>query len=90
MRNGISILFDDVKNFLSNEINRLTILLIAFIVICSVWQYKIHNDILNIQTIIESKSNKIEKKVDFRYFNISRSLEKIFEVSIDTKNGELK
>lgn len=32
----------------------------------------------------------IKKKIDHRYFNLSRTLEEIHEVKINTKNGELK
>ena len=33
---------------------------------------------------------KINKKVDFRYFNLNRSLEDIHNIEINTLNGEIK
>ena len=35
-------------------------------------------------------TNAILKKIDHRYFNITRSFEDIYGVKINTKNGELK
>ncbi len=33
---------------------------------------------------------KIKKKIDHRYFNTTTSMEEIFDVKINTLNGELK
>ncbi len=33
---------------------------------------------------------KIKKKIDHRYFNTTTTLERIFDVKINTYNGELK
>jgi len=37
-----------------------------------------------------ARINKIERKIDFRYFNLTRSLEDIHHVRIDTYHGEVK
>lgn len=79
-------LFTDVKEFLSNEINRVfvaLVFLIFVVIIASYLQYKANNEILK-------AIKNCEKKVDFRYFNMTRTLEGIHNVSIDTKTGELK
>lgn len=48
--------------------------------------------VINIcQFIYEIKSDiGLHKKIDFRYFNTTRSLEDIHQVSIDTKDGKIK
>lgn len=47
---------------------------------------------LSVYNLIETKNQiqKLEKKVDFRYFNTTTSLEQIHNVKINTYNGELK
>lgn len=44
----------------------------------------------NSNTEIIQAVNDVEDKVDFRYFNTTKSLEKIHNVEINTKTGELK
>lgn len=34
--------------------------------------------------------NKIKKKIDHRYFNTTTTVEELFQVDINTYNGELK
>lgn len=41
-------------------------------------------------TCIHNDYIKIKKRIDFRYFNTTRSLEDIHNVEINTLNGELK
>lgn len=77
--------FTDVKNFLSNEVNRTFIAIIAFGLILLGMEY------LQIRTQknVLKALVKLEKKVDFRYFNITRSLEDINHIEIDTRNGKI-
>ncbi|MDR1013099.1 MAG: hypothetical protein LBL38_02410 [Lactobacillales bacterium] len=81
-----SINFSDVKEFMGNGINRLFVIVIIFFAIT------ISQQVITQQKIklMENSIKKAEKKVDFRYFNTTRTLEEIHHVKIDTKNGELK
>ncbi len=92
-----SILFKDTKNFLCNEVNRVYIaIIIVGILLCynCFRTEKLLNDIkiqnAQLQTEILASNNKIVDKVHFRYFNLTKSLEEIHQVKIDTKNGKLE
>ena len=78
MRN-FNLLFSDAKEFLSDNINRLGILvvLLCLINVCGFY-------------VIEKELKECIKTVNFRYFNITRSLEDIHNVKIDTQDGSLK
>lgn len=78
MRN-FNLLISDTKEFLSDNINRLSILvtLLCIINLCGFY-------------VIEKQLNKCMKVVNFRYFNLTRSLEDIHNVKIDTHDGTLK
>ena len=78
MRN-FNLLFSDAKEFLSDNINRLGILVVLFCVINVCGFY-----------VIEKELKECTKTVNFRYFNITRSLEDIHNVKIDTQDGSLK
>lgn len=41
------------------------------------------------QAINENITN-VNKKIDFRYFNLSRSLQDIHNIEIDTKDGRIR
>ncbi len=80
-------LFTDVKRFMDYIQKRSyalqfinTIILIA---ICFYFGYKNHI----LETKIDNLEKSISKKVDHRYFNMTRSLEDIHNVRIDTLNG---
>lgn len=68
----------DIKSFLSDSINRLTVILIIFGSLLSFGLYKTYNAVI-----------KAERKTDFRYFNTTRSLEDINNVKINTKDGSV-
>lgn len=81
-----STLFSDVKRFIryvqkrSYIIQTITlILLMAFIVRQEYVNHEINTNIV-----------KVNKKVDFRYFNLTRSLESIHRVDINTRDGRLR
>ena len=78
MRN-LNLLFSDAKEFLSDNINRLGILVVLLCVINVCGFY-----------VIEKELKECAKTVNFRYFNITRSLEDIHNVKIDTQDGSLK
>ena len=81
-----STLFSDVKRFMMYILRRSyaiqAILLILF-VIFAVYQIQVNQVILN-------RVDKVERKVDFRYFNLTRSIEEIHAVEIDTKDGRVR
>ena len=83
---NLNLFFSDVKEFLSNEINRLTVIVIIMCIGCGYGFYKTHSDIKTVQEAVK----KCEKKVDFRYFNLTRSLEDINHVQINTKDGRVE
>ncbi len=74
-----NLLISDTKEFLSDNINRLGILvvLLCLINVCGFY-------------VIEKELKECIKTVNFRYFNITRSLEDIHNVKIDTQDGSLK
>ncbi len=93
MRN-INLLFSDVKNFMAKEVNRVFVL---FMVITLSIGLFLHLEIQNLKRFIVSSDTKLEeeitktrKRIDYRYFNTTRTLEDLHNVRIDTKNGDLK
>lgn len=93
MRN-INLLFSDVKNFMANEVNRVFVL---FVVISLSIGIFLHWEIQNLKKFIVSSDTKLEeeitktrKRIDYRYFNTTRTLEDLHQVKIDTKSGDLK
>lgn len=76
---NVNLLFSDTKEFLSDKVNRLTIsvLFLSFMTVCGFFY-------------LNAKVEKCIAKVHFRYFNLTRSLEDIYNVKIDTKDGTLK
>lgn len=96
MRNGIYGLFMDAKEFFSNGVNGVTVLLIISIIISCAWNYKIEKEIKALSVKQQSNQvalmNEIEsnrKKIHFRYFNLTKSIEDIAGVQIDTKDGSV-
>ena len=66
----------DIKSFLSDNINRLTLVLIVFGIIISLGIIKTYKAVI-----------QVERKADFRYFNTTISLEEIYSIKINTKDG---
>ena len=84
---NFNILFTDVKNFMNNEVNRaFTFILLINIVMCAYLGYEIRQT----RNFVNGEFNKLNKKIDFRYFNMTRSIEEIHNIKIDTQNGEIK
>lgn len=79
-------LFTDVKGFIkyiqkrSYAIECLILVLLVF---------SIYNQIENYNNVI-ARLDKVEKKTDFRYFNLTRTLEDIHKVEINTKDGRIR
>jgi len=68
-----------VKNLLRKGNNLIVFLLILNLIL------GIHNSIF-----MNMKFIQLRKKVDHRYFNITRTLGEIYDVKINTYDGELK
>lgn len=49
-----------------------------------------HNYNMNAQKELMTEIKTNRNKIHFRYFNLTRSLEEIHNVKIDTKNGKLE
>ena len=80
-----SVLFTDIKNFIKYVQKKSYVLqiisLIVLILIC--YRQEV------IYTNILKNLSEIEKKVDYRYFNLTKSLEDIYNVEIDTYKGRV-
>ncbi len=68
-----------IKELLREKIN-----IVIFIIVISI--------LFNVFSLlyINSKINKICKKIDHRYFNLNNTIEQINDVRINTYNGDLK
>lgn len=75
----LNLLISDAKEFLSDNINRLSLLvtLLCIINVCGFY-------------VIEKELKECIKIVNFRYFNLTRSLEDIHSIKINTQDGTLK
>ena len=89
IENMRNVLFTDVKEFLSNEVNRVFIAVIIVGCAVCIMLYTHNREMKKTNMQILKSIEKLEKKVDFRYFNITRSLSDIHKVEIDTKNGKI-
>ena len=97
MVNNASILFKDVKNFLCNEVNRVFIAVVMVgLLVCynclrvEMLFYELKQTNANNQKELLEADKKIISKVHFRYFNLTKSLEEIHNVKINTKDGKLE
>jgi uncharacterized membrane protein len=68
----------EIKYLLRKQFMMTTILLITLIIISLV---HLVFDITN--------TDKVRKRVDYRYFNITRSLQDIHQVDLNTKDGSI-
>lgn len=73
-----TLFLSDVKRFVKNKLNIIYLLQIVSIFL------------IGFMIIMTSNAIKsAEKKIDFRYFNITRTIEDIHNVDIDTKTGKV-
>lgn len=79
MMKNVYLLFSDTKEFLSDKVNCLGVLVVLLCVINICGFY-----------VIGKELKECSKTVNFRYFNTTRSLEDIHNVKINTKDGTLK
>lgn len=68
-----------IKNLFREKINIVIALLVTILAV-NIFEFKYNTD----------NYIKINKKIDFRYFNLNRSLEDIHNIEINTLNGEIK
>lgn len=68
-----------IKKLFREKINIVIVLLVTILAV-NIFEFKYNSD----------NYIKINKKVDFRYFNLNRSLEDIHNIEINTLNGEIK
>lgn len=68
-----------IKNLFREKIN-IVIFLLTILLLVNIYGFVYYN----------MHFTKIRKKIDHRYFNITRSLEDIHNVEIDTYKGEIK
>lgn len=97
MVNNATILFKDVKNFLSSEVNRvfISVVIVGLISVYNCYRTEVlinelKEQIKTNQTELLASDKKIIDKVHFRYFNTTKSLEEIHNIKINTKNGKLE
>lgn len=90
----LNLLISDAKDFMANEVNRLFVwvLVLNLIIVCY-----IHIEIKNLKQLqakqnenLEQEIDSVRKRVDYRYFNMTRTMQDLYNIKIDTKNGELK
>lgn len=97
MKNSIGLLLTEVQEFLCSEVNRV---FAAIVILCILVCYgqvrtekeikKVYNYNVRANKELLTEINTNRDKIHFRYFNLSRSLEEIHNVKIDTKNGKLE
>lgn len=85
MSNGNYGLFSDMKVFLSDGVNMMTTTVLVLGFLICVGLCVLHHDIKK----LDKKIDKTKSTVNFRYFNMTRSLEDIFNVEIETKEGHV-
>lgn len=83
-------LIEEVGSFFANGINRLLVSVICIgAVLVGLNLYTISEiNIAKAETLEAVK--KAEKKVDFRYFNLTNSLQDIHNVKIETHQGRIE
>ena len=87
----------DIKNFLGESMHAGFVFLACLCLVLLGFVIKINSDIHRISLKIDNQTVKITEeiqtnrdKIHFRYFNLTRSLEDLNDVKIDTKNGRLE
>ncbi len=97
MKISIGLLFSDAKDFLCNATNRVLVAVTIVGVLLCYFQYRTENKLnciieqsttANSELLNEIRINR--KKINFRYFNLTKSLEEIHKVEINTRNGKLE
>lgn len=85
MKNFIGIVATGLRHVFENKIERVILVVFTgFVLVLSI-------EYLNFQKLnhLNNAIKKAEKKVDYRYFNLTRSIEDVHNVEIDTKQGRV-
>lgn len=90
MENFIGNVSKSIKLLVSEKIN-LAILLII-VGFCVTWflDFRILEGIKATEKKVESATELIKKRVDYRYFNLNNSLQDLFNVEIETHHGRVE
>jgi len=88
MKKLIAITEESVKSFLAEKSNKLFLFTLIGFGILGYFQYQETNKTELLIKKMEDSNMEIKKKIDHRYFNLTRSLEDIFDTQIDTFNGK--
>lgn len=90
MKNYLHELIGDGKEFLSSRINQLFTIVIMFGVFSIGFQfYTLHQ--IDIKTKrLENAIAENHKRINHRYFCITKTLSDVFNIKINTANGEVK
>lgn len=81
------------SNFFKNLLNVVLLICLintGFSVFIYLQTVEINKAILKIEQTEKDLQILTKKKIDHRYFNLTKSLEEIHGIKINTKNGELK
>jgi len=88
MKRLIALTEESVKSFLAEKSNKLFLFTLIGFGILGYFQYQETNKTELLIKKMEDSNMEIKKKIDHRYFNLTRSLEDIFDTQIDTFNGK--
>lgn len=87
-------LISDAKDFMANEMNRLFIWVLVLNIINLGF---IHYEVKSLKELQVKENQKmleqlahVRKRVDYRYFNMTRTFEDLYKIKINTLDGELK
>ena len=91
---NFNLLISDVKCFMANEVNRLFIFIILINIGVGIFLHienlKLKETIIENTERIEQQITQTRKRVDYRYFNTTRTIEDLYGVKVNTKDGYLK
>lgn len=85
MEDVVYLIEKSTKQVLSDKINRLALIILICFGILLFHLLKLREEV----KAISNHQKETEQKVDFRYFNTTRSLQDIFDVEIETKQGRV-
>lgn len=88
MKRLIALTEESVKSFLAEKSNKLFLFTLIGFGILGYFQYQETSKTELLIKKMEDSNMEIKKKIDHRYFNLTRSLEDIFDTQIDTFNGK--
>ena len=74
-----------LKVFFAEKIN----VLCALVLLPLLFNAFLFIEIKNTQNLLLKRCEKLDDKIDYRYFNLTRSIQDIHGVNIDTKRGNV-